>query len=750
VTVGGALPSNSSETRAGTPRRASLRLGAIWRRTLSRLVPRLRRDSRLIVLLGASVILLIAALSAFLIDQSRRFARVSAEIHAEQLSKTVNHQLTTTLTMIEHAMRYLNDEIKSSGRPDIVADLGTSGQLPSYGISNFAFVDPKGVVIYDSLHRERLATPIDPKERAYFDIHLGQPAGGKAGDETTVTQPVTSSLSRDYFLPVSRAVYDAKGELLGVLVAMIDVRSLDRIWSDLGLNTTDSIDLIGRDGRVWLRWPRSASGGLAGDARFLAAADRPIAVQPVRDWGLRIAASIDYAALERQMVPAQVAIVVVAMVTAIMVGWFFGILAKRTQQASDERDIANGLRANLLTALTEVKQSEEQLAAEMERLTSVFQSTGAVILMLDREARVMLANQSAHDLHGPTEQLTGRSFRDLKLTGLDPSVVEQWQKASGEARRLESAEFECRLADAEGKRHLFRFTATPVQDDSGALRHIVLIGVDDTRRRAAEVRLFDVSRLANLGEMATGIAHEINQPLAIIRIASDALRDELTMPDAAVPPPLAKFLEEKLERIAGQTERAANIIRDLRLVARKPVDDLKPFDLAAAVRVSGDLMGEQLRLLRIDYRVDLPTPGPFVMGEASRIQQVVINLVLNARDALAEHAKPALTGPAAGMTLGPIGRVTVRVAADPDRRQAVLTVEDSGPGIPAEILPRLFEPFFTTKPLGKGTGLGLSISNEIVRRMGGEISAENLNPGACFRVALPMVDAPPPESDSAT
>jgi PAS domain S-box-containing protein len=722
-------------------------LRAAWQRLSARLLPQLRRDSRLIVALGAAVILLIAALSAFLLDQSRRVARVSAEIHAGQLSKTVSHQLATTLAMIEHAIRYLHDDIRDSGRPERVAELGTSGQLPSYGISHFAFIDPGGVVIYDSLNRDRLSARVEPKERDFFDAPLS-----RATDDFFVTHPVSSSLSRDYLLPVSRAVRSARGELLGVLVAMIDVRSLNRIWSDLGLNATDSIDLIGRDDKVWLRWPRPTA-AIAQDGRPLAAADRPIAVQVLGDWGLKIAASIDQAALERQMVPAQVAIVVVAVLTAVLVGWFFGILAKRTQQAADDRDIANGLRGNLQIALNEVKQREEQLAAEMERLTSVFQSSGAVILMLDREACVVLANQAALDLHrGESTPLVGRCLPDLKLSGLDAAIVEQWQKAAG-AERLELEEFECRVVGPDGNRHLFRFTANPVQDETGALRHIVLIGVDDTRRRAAEVRLFDVSRLANLGEMATGIAHEINQPLAIIRIAADSLRDELKMTDvAAVPPDLAQFLDQKLERIAGQTDRAASIIRDLRSVARKPVGDLQPFDLAAAVRVSCDLMGEQLRLLRIDYQVDAAEPGPLVVGEASRIQQVVINLVLNARDALTEQVGSgpglamgaAAVNEAAGRGSGPLGRIVVRVAADQARNlggkgQAVLTVEDNGPGIPADVRSRLFEPFFTTKPVGKGTGLGLSISNEIVRGMGGEISAETRAAGgACFRVVLPL------------
>ena len=122
-----------------------------------------------------------------------------------------------------------------------------------------------------------------------------------------------------------------------------------------------------------------------------------------------------------------------------------------------------------------------------------------------------------------------------------------------------------------------------------------------------------------------------------------------------------------------------------------------------------------------------------VLGEPSRLQQIVINLVLNARDAILDRFGPTLDGS--------LGRIDLRVTDDPLYGDAMLIVEDNGPGIPPAMLSRLFEPFFTTKPAGRGTGLGLSISYDIVRRMGGEITAENRPMGgACFRVVLPSID----------
>jgi C4-dicarboxylate-specific signal transduction histidine kinase len=264
----------------------------------------------------------------------------------------------------------------------------------------------------------------------------------------------------------------------------------------------------------------------------------------------------------------------------------------------------------------------------------------------------------------------------------------------------------------------------------------VLIGVDDTERRQAEIRLFDASRLANLGEMASGVAHEINQPLAVIRMAADSLQEELESEEAQADlPALFDFMKAKLKRISLQTDRASDIIRELRTVARKPSDEAKPFALSDAARISAGLLSEQLRASRIALSLDLPDgPGPTVLGQVSRLQQVVINLVLNARDAILEAALPE--------AVGILGHVCVRVFDDQGKGTATIFVEDDGSGIPATALPRLFEPFFTTKPTGKGTGLGLSISYNIVRLMHGELSAENRpQGGARFRISLPLAQS---------
>ncbi|MDP1911393.1 MAG: MHYT domain-containing protein [Hyphomicrobium sp.] len=388
------------------------------------------------------------------------------------------------------------------------------------------------------------------------------------------------------------------------------------------------------------------------------------------------------------------------------------------------------------------EQADASVAAEMERFSSVFQAAGAGILMLDREARVVLANQYVLDsLHKTKAEVVGRAYADVRLGGLDAEVIRGWQTATG-TERLKPVEFELRSADGDGNKRIHLVTANPTQDEAGRLRYIVLISVDDTERRMGEIRLFDSARLANLGEMATGMAHEINQPLAVIRMATDTLIEELDSPEAKADlAALFDFMKTKLARIAKQTERASTLVDGLRAVARKPVNDPLPFDIAEAARVSGDLLHEQLKAARVDFTLDLPPPGLMVQGEASRLQQVIINLVLNARDALLENAAQAPTGT--------LGHIRLRVASGP-AGGAVLTVEDDGPGIPDHVQLRLFEPFFTTKPTGKGTGLGLSISYDIVKRMSGDITAENRpEGGARFRIVFPPVGVLPEIRDAA-
>ncbi|WP_431303595.1 ATP-binding protein [Sediminicoccus sp. BL-A-41-H5] len=242
-----------------------------------------------------------------------------------------------------------------------------------------------------------------------------------------------------------------------------------------------------------------------------------------------------------------------------------------------------------------------------------------------------------------------------------------------------------------------------------------VLNVEAELRAAA--RAAAAGRLSSLGEMAAGIAHELKQPLQSVSLLA-----ENALISAAHGAPVA----ERLDRIIEQVAHAADIIENLRRFARGTPEGAapRPVDLGHVVRQTLALADAALRDAAVRVEVDLGQPAPVVMGHAVGIEQALLNLVINARDAM--RALPA------GATR------RIRITAEPlEGERVALTLADTGGGIPAEVLARIFEPFVTTKGPETGTGLGLSISHGLIQAMGGTIEARNSCDGAVFTLCLP-------------
>jgi C4-dicarboxylate-specific signal transduction histidine kinase len=246
-------------------------------------------------------------------------------------------------------------------------------------------------------------------------------------------------------------------------------------------------------------------------------------------------------------------------------------------------------------------------------------------------------------------------------------------------------------------------------------------GVDKGAPPAAlHGRLLHVSRMATIGEMAAGVAHELNQPLAAIANYAQACTRLLARPDTD-----RAELQQALAEITAQAARAADIIRRLRALARSQQSARTPASVNALVREIIDLVESDARLHGVQLSLDLADNLPQVVVDAGQIQHVVLNFVRNSLEALAAH-------PGAG-------RVQIRtsVGAGGD---VELVVTDNGPGLTAEAMARLFDPFFSTKE--SGTGMGLAISNTIARLHGGSVGHRPNEPsGACFYIRLPAEPA---------
>ena len=259
-------------------------------------------------------------------------------------------------------------------------------------------------------------------------------------------------------------------------------------------------------------------------------------------------------------------------------------------------------------------------------------------------------------------------------------------------------------------------------------KNVISIYVDITERKRIQAQLNQSSKLASLGEMAMGIAHEINQPLHVIRLAVNNINRKLGQ---GRPDP--EYLKNKLDKIENQIDRTTLIIDRMRVFGRRPEDQSTTISPRAAVLNAVEFIGEQYRLLGIDLQLDIPDQCRSTMGELIQLEQVILNLLGNARDAI--EAKEGSSGGTPGPDV-----VKVRIEDDLDVDVIRIVVEDTGGGIPESVLPHVFDPFITTKDVGKGTGIGLSISYGIINELGGGITAHNINGGAMFVVSVPAVD----------
>jgi two-component system sensor kinase FixL len=230
-------------------------------------------------------------------------------------------------------------------------------------------------------------------------------------------------------------------------------------------------------------------------------------------------------------------------------------------------------------------------------------------------------------------------------------------------------------------------------------------------------RMLQVSRLATIGEMAAGVAHELNQPLTAIANYAQACDRLLSRPGANL-----DDIRTAMREIAGQAVRAGDILRRLRSLAQSQPMRRERADLNAAIEAIRDLILADVRVHRARVQFELDATLPSVSIDAVQIQHVILNMVRNGLEAPAEPAAPTR-------------ELTIRtgLASDGD---VEITVLDNGPGLSPQALERLFDPFFSTKP--EGSGLGLAISNTVVRAHGGSLTYRTNAPGgACFSIRLP-------------
>jgi signal transduction histidine kinase len=246
--------------------------------------------------------------------------------------------------------------------------------------------------------------------------------------------------------------------------------------------------------------------------------------------------------------------------------------------------------------------------------------------------------------------------------------------------------------------------------------------------RETQAQLVQAGKLSAIGQLVSGVAHELNNPLSVvIGYGQLLLRRE--------PPP---SMRGQIEAIVSQADRMAKIVQGLLLFARQRAPERAMLNVADVLAQTAKLRETQLTLLNISLESDYAPELPAVAGDVNQLQQVFLNLLLNAEAAMVE----ANSG----------DRIVLRTAmrSDARGRWVLAQVTDNGPGIRPDVLPRIFEPFFTTKPVGAGTGLGLSVSYGIIEQHGGSIEVESRPGATTFTVALPAKPDGPQGHEAST
>jgi two-component system NtrC family sensor kinase len=257
----------------------------------------------------------------------------------------------------------------------------------------------------------------------------------------------------------------------------------------------------------------------------------------------------------------------------------------------------------------------------------------------------------------------------------------------------------------------------PCVDEQGRPDVLIAEGYETTALLAAEEKLHQSEKLAALGSLLAGVAHELNNPLAIVVTQAVLLREKGT--DAAT--------IARAEKIEAAASRCARIVKSFLSIARQRPISRGPVKLDAVVQAALDLTVYGLRSNGVAVSVDIPSDLPEVMGDADQLGQVCMNLIVNAL-----HALQTTDGPR-----------KLRVTAAADKDEVRLTFADNGPGVPNTIKSRIYDPFFTTKPVGTGTGIGLSLCQSIVRQHEGSLALQDTpDGGATFILTLPLAGHP--------
>ncbi|MCK0207885.1 ATP-binding protein [Starkeya koreensis] len=604
--------------------------------------------------------------------------------------------------------------------PDEIYLYLREAKLPA-GVIQLSFIDRNGLFIASNLSPP--GKTLDLSDREHIRAHLRDDPSDRG---VLLSKPVKGRISGTWSIQFSRALRKEDGTLIGLVVASYEISSFINFYEQLRPDGAGFVALIGDDGAVRASAPGfDQLTGLAATGILPPPAAGPgtPAMPPegtmsgVDDKGIRrtghyvhssrypffVLVATDDAAVLDQSRNFSLGIIAMAVVLGLTLLAFasFGMRYWKLQSA---------YRVKALQAFA--RQREAHVLQAISRVP------GITVLHVERGQTTRIGDGQQGELPDLIAERVATPEFLTRLNGDDSSVsIEHF---SGAEQEFEVEVVVARLDEERGHGAEARRSEIPTA---------VVFAVDETAKRMEEHKLYQMSKMASLGELVTGLAHEINQPLGVIRLAANnalgGLRKGLPI----------EHTSEKLERIIRQVDRMKAIIDHMRIFGRRSARIPDPSSARAAIAGTTQVLGTDMKLDGIELATEDGDDARLDCAQ-EQLEQVLVNLVLNARDAIRERRR---------QDADLAGRIEIalnRTSID-GRPHARLTVTDNGGGIPQAVLDKIFQPFFTTKPPGKGTGLGLSVSFGIIRDYGGTISGANVGDGAQFTILLPEAAAKP-------
>ncbi|MGD9031778.1 MAG: PAS domain S-box protein [Desulfobacteraceae bacterium] len=370
--------------------------------------------------------------------------------------------------------------------------------------------------------------------------------------------------------------------------------------------------------------------------------------------------------------------------------------------------------------ITQTKRLEKEVQKSEEKYRSIFNSMPNPVFVLDQNSLEILdCNKSVTAVYGYTKD-------ELLMTSFLNLFEENGREQQASELKTCNVLNQVRQIDKTGQ---IIFVDIRVSPSEYLGRDVLLVTTSDiTKRLMTEQQLIQASKMTTLGEMATGVAHELNQPLSVIKTASSFLSKKVKKNEDIKD----EILETLTEEIESHVDRASKIINHMREFGRKSEVNKERVQVNETLDRAHEIFSQQLKLREIEVIKDYEENLPLILADSNRLEQVFINLLINARDAIEEKSN--------GMGYKN-GEKEIFLKTSSLGKMVKIEVRDTGKGIPQSILDKIFEPFFTTKKVGKGTGLGLSISYGIVQDYDGTIKVETQEgKGSNFIILFPVPD----------